>query len=97
MSAVIAETCSFALGRYTVWQRPRPDNPAWAVFVVYVGTKLIGKSFSRPDLECCRWLERSNGCYAEQSAPPRRYTANDGEVHAGAKGTSNGRNGHRRA
>lgn len=61
---IIADTCSFTLGKFTVQQRPRPDNPAWPVYIVFRGEKLIGKSFSIPDLGCCEWLERTNGVYA---------------------------------
>lgn len=72
---LIAETFTFTLGRYTVQQRPRFDSPAWAVYIIFRGAKLIGKSFSRPDLDCCKWLERNREpdipCYADPGAKLR--------------------------
>lgn len=60
------------LGKYTVRLGLRADNPAWPVFLVFVGDVLIGKSFSSVDLSACQWLERQqraqNG-YAYSSAP----------------------------
>lgn len=58
---------TFTIGVYTVHARPRQDNPGWLVYLVYRGSSLIGKSFSVPDLGCCRWLETSNGVYASSS------------------------------
>jgi hypothetical protein len=99
----IAECRTFHIGRFTVWQRPRQDNPFWPVYIVFVGERLVGKSFSLPNLDCCRWLERWGNRYAEDSAAPRRHSANQGEAranergdHRGVVGRSNGRNGHRR-
>lgn len=62
---MIAETSSFEIGPYKIQQRPRFDNPWFAVYIVSRGNKQIGKSFSMPDLACCEWLERTN--YAEPS------------------------------
>lgn len=64
---MIADTTSFDLGPFKIHQRPRFDNPAFAVYLVFRGERLIGKSFSRPDQSCCEWLERTNGVYAEPS------------------------------
>lgn len=58
---MIAETRSFELGPFSVQQRPRQDNPAFAVYIISRASRFIGKSFSCPDLECCRWLEREHG------------------------------------
>ena len=69
---IISETLSFNIGRYVVHQRPRPDNPAWSVYIVMLGTRIVGRSFSMPDLSCCEWLERENGVYATNSAPLKR-------------------------
>jgi hypothetical protein len=70
----IAETRCWMIGPYSVQQRPRPDNPAWAVYIVFRGDKLIGKSFSIPDIGCCRWLQaHQNGQYA-LPAPERGRT-----------------------
>lgn len=68
MSAVISETRAWDVGPYRVQQRPRFDNPAFAVYIVSRGERLIGKSFSLPDLGCCEWLERHGGLYADASA-----------------------------
>ena len=62
-----AETRIFAVGRFTVQQRPRFDNPAWAVYIVFLGQRLIGKNFSLPGISDCEWLKRENGVYAKQS------------------------------
>ena len=62
-----AETRIFAVGRFTVQQRPRFDNPAFAVYIVFLGERLIGKQFSRPSRSDCEWLRRTNGVYAKQS------------------------------
>jgi hypothetical protein len=77
---IIAEVRSFQVGRYTVWQKPRLDNPAFAQYLVYLGKKLLGASFSVPDVECCRWVERNGSSpkYADQSAPLRRWTKRTG-------------------
>lgn len=74
---IVANTSTTQLGAYTVYERPRFDNPAWAVYIVFKNEKLIGKSFSRPDLGCCQWLERQQGVYAtqEQSAKLTSYGA----------------------
>lgn len=81
---IICESLTFHVGPYTVHQRPRTDSPGWAVYLVYLEQKFIGKSFSMPNLDCCQWLERSNGRYAEPSQKPRRHS-------------HNGRNGHPRS
>lgn len=60
----VAESRTFQLGPYTVRQRPRFDNPAFAVYKVFRGDTFIGDSFSIPDLGCCEWLERTRGVYA---------------------------------
>lgn len=75
---IIAETRSFTIGRYTVWQRPRFDNPAFAQYLIYLRDKLLGKSFSLPDIGCCEWVERhgsENPQYADDSQPLRRWTS----------------------
>lgn len=64
--------------KFTVRVGLRPDNPAFPVYLVFIGTNLIGKSFSLPDLECCRWLERQHAAdrvvYAESSATLKSYS-----------------------
>ena len=74
MSATIAETKSWSIGPYRVQQRPRFDNPAWAVYVVMRGEDLIGKTFSIPSLSDCQWLERNGGEYSKTTRPSRRYS-----------------------
>ena len=69
----IAETARWTIGRFIVQARPRQDNPAFCVYLVFLGGRLIGKSFSLPDLGCCLWLQRTGGCYAESSAEPLNY------------------------
>jgi hypothetical protein len=76
----IADTREFQIGCFTVQQRPRPDNPAVPAYVVFIGERLIGKSFSLPNIDCCESLLRQTPCarhiyaYAHESAPLRRYT-----------------------
>ena len=84
----VAKTSTWPLGPYLVVAKPRSDSPAFLVYVIFRGAKLIGKSFSVPDEGCCRWLEHSSGTvYAQTSPQPRRHSANS----CGARG---GRNGH---
>lgn len=61
---------SFDLGPFTVRIGLRPDNPAFPVYLVFRGERLIGKHFSRPSESDCRWLERNNGVYATGSRWP---------------------------
>lgn len=63
---IVCETRTFTIGKYTIQQRPRFDNPSWAAYTIFVGDKVIGKSFSIPDLDCCRWLEVNKGVYARE-------------------------------
>lgn len=53
------------LGRYTVVQRLRFDNPAWPQYVIFAGDKLVGKSFSMPDEGWCQFLEQQGIARAE--------------------------------
>ena len=74
----IVETRTWLIAKFTIRQQPRFDNPYWAKYSVYVNGKLIGNSFSVPDLGCCEWLERTNGVYAEPSQQAKTeygYTA----------------------
>lgn len=57
---IIAATSTFPLGPFTVHVRPRFDSPAWAVYIILRGQRLIGKQFSRPNLDDCRWLEQQS-------------------------------------
>lgn len=49
---------TFLLGKYAVRLGLRRDNPAFPVYLVFLGHVLIGKSFSRVDEGACQWLER---------------------------------------
>lgn len=74
---IIVDTKVYELGRFTVQQRPRPDSPAWAVYIVFLGDKLIGRQFSTPTVSDCEWLERQQHdeiVYARQSAALLKYT-----------------------
>ena len=62
------------LGKYTVVAATRPDNPAFAVYRVFVGDRLIGAQFSVPCLSDCQWLERSSGTLAPYSSGRRVRT-----------------------
>ena len=67
----MSEPKTFHLERFTVHERTRFDNPAWPVYLVFFAGRLVGKSFSRPDIGCCEWLERQTAeelVYAECSA-----------------------------
>lgn len=92
---IICESLTFQLGPYTVHQRPRTDSPGWAVYLVYLGHRFIGKSFSIPDEGCCQWLERSGGRYAEPSQKPRRQSAKNSRLFKRSI-FATGRNGHPR-
>lgn len=73
-AVLIAQPGQFDLGPYTVRLSVRPDNPYWIQYLVFRAGLLIGRHFSKPDLDCCRWLEqqRLRAVYAERS-PPRRF------------------------
>jgi hypothetical protein len=55
---MIAATSSFAVGRFTVHQRPRLDNPYFAVFIVHLKGVYIGRQFSMPSVGDCESLGR---------------------------------------
>lgn len=61
---------TLTMGPYTVRIGLRRDNPAFPVYLVYLGERFIGRSFSMPDQGCCRWLEHQ--IYAGTSAPEKR-------------------------
>ena len=66
----VVEPCTFMVGAFVVRQAPRFDNPRWAVFIVFLGERLIGKCFSRPDQEwCSHLLRRANAEITYQPAP----------------------------
>lgn len=72
---MIAETRSFAVGPFTVQQKPRLDNPFWPQYLVFRAGRLVGKQFSVPDEEACHWLEsHQDGKYADSSAKFKRWS-----------------------
>lgn len=84
---IIAATSSFTLGPFTVQVRPRFDSPAWAVYIVLRGRRLIGKQFSRPSLDDCRWLEsharEERVVYADSSFRRRAHPYYGQSLHPG--------------
>jgi hypothetical protein len=67
----IAATGIWKVGPYTVQSRPRFDSPAWAVYIVFRGDKLIGKCFSMPDVGWCNALERQLKFRVEDVVTPK--------------------------
>jgi hypothetical protein len=53
---LIVETFTFAVGDFSVQQRPLRENPAWAVYIVSLAGRVIGRQISRPSESDCRWL-----------------------------------------
>lgn len=77
---MIAETRMYQLGQYTILERPRTDNPAWPVYIIRIGLKVVGRGFSKPSLSDCEWLaaqeKHHEPVYAEPSPQrPYGYTA----------------------
>ena len=66
----IAETSTFAVGKFTVRQSVRPDNPFFPCYSVFLCAVFIGKQFSYPSASDCEWLQRNGGVYV---APKDRY------------------------
>ena len=65
----IALSIRWTIGRFVIHQRPRPDNPHFAVYIVSLKDREIGRSFSIPDRDCCEWLlHHPDGHYAPTSA-----------------------------
>lgn len=83
----VVEPCTFTVGAFVVRQAPRFDNPRWAVFIVFLGERLIGKSFSRPDEGWCGHLLRMANAEAYTLPAPRRMklrgVALEGKGNAG--------------
>lgn len=74
---ITADTSTFTLGEYVVHQRPRFDNPAFAVYIILLAGKLIGKQFSRPTETDCRWLllqDKEQIVYAGRPSIGTRYS-----------------------
>ena len=49
---------TFTLGAFTVREALRFDNPRFVRYIVYLGERYIGASFSRPDEGWCAHLLR---------------------------------------
>lgn len=75
----IAETRTYQIGKFTIREQPRYDNPAWPKYLIFLGDKLIGSQFSRPGVSDCEWQARGH-IYAlpSQSQPQRVYSAATG-------------------
>ena len=56
----VEEEQQFQLGPFTVRMVLRRDNPRFPAFAVFKGGDFVGKSFSRPSLDDCTWLDRQN-------------------------------------
>lgn len=69
---------TLTVGRFTVRIGLRPDNPAFPVYRVFLGARLIGKQFSIPSESDCRWLEmqrrEERTAYATRSSLGRVYS-----------------------
>ena len=63
----IVENLTWHLGPFTIHQRARLDSPAWAVFLIYRGSLLIGKNFSRPSESDCEYIASWRGVYASDT------------------------------
>lgn len=62
------------LGKYTVRIGLRADNPAFAVYLIYVGDRLVGKQFSVPSVTDCDWLSKQiPGCTSYTNGTKCRY------------------------
>lgn len=82
----IAPARRYELGRFTIQERPRPDSPAWPVYIVILRGVEVGRSFSKPDEGCCEWLlTHPDGVYTgpAQSAP---WNYNDIQVRYKKRG-----------
>ena len=55
-----AQPQQWKCGPYTVRQALRPDSPAWPQYQILRNGMLVGLSFSVPDENWCRYIERLN-------------------------------------
>lgn len=75
---MIAESRAYQVGPFTIQERPRPDNPAWPVYIVLLGLRVVGKGFSKPSISDCEWMAGQKGetVYADPApAKPYGFTA----------------------
>lgn len=70
---MIVDNKTFHRGKYTVHQRQRFDNPAWPLYIIRHGERIVGRQFSYPSESDCEWLDRERAIYAAQSAAPQPY------------------------
>ena len=72
----LPEVRSWALGRYTVRQAVRLDNPAFAQFIIMRGVEVVGYSFSKPDLSQCVSTERitASGRYVKEGGSQKFHS-----------------------
>lgn len=66
MSAPVAATSTWTLDVYTIKQQPMFDNRAFAIFMIFLRGKLIGRQVSYPAVSDCHWHEVRQGVYAHQ-------------------------------
>jgi hypothetical protein len=85
---LIAESRTFKVGRYTIRQQPRFDNPAFGKYLIFRGDDLIGSTFSVPDAACCEWLE------AQLRAERTLAKQHKAEISAGRRGKNGTRAGY---
>ena len=62
----VALTSTFTIKPYTICQKPLFDNPALAIFLIFLKDKLIGRQISYPCLSDCQWHEYRAGIYAQK-------------------------------
>ena len=91
---ILPESRTWALGRYTVRQAVRLDNPAFAQFIIMRGVEVVGYSFSMPDLSQCASIERitASGRYVKEGGS-QKFHSNSMPKHNAASA----RRGHRAA
>lgn len=61
------------LGKYTILQTLRRDNPAFALYLICVGEREIGRQFSMPCLSDCQWLESQKDAAHPSYTPRPKY------------------------
>ena len=73
---ILPESRTWTLGKYTVRQAVRLDNPAFAQFIIMRGVEVVGYSFSKPDLSQCVSTERitASGRYVNDGRPVKFHS-----------------------
>jgi hypothetical protein len=78
----LAQTSTFTISVFTIKQKPLFDNPAFAVFLIFLKDRLVGRQISYPTLTDCRWHEQRHGVYAR---PGESHHHSGGYVIRGRK------------